>query len=78
MGLTEDEILENEKLWRQENGDTDELAGASDNLKGVGAAPAPDDLGGGDDFDFDETDQDETDDGSPISGAENAETDEEV
>ena len=78
LGLTEDEILENEKLWRQENGDTDALAGASDNLKGVGAAPSPDDIGGNDDFDFDETDADDTEDGSVIDGSENAETDEEV
>ena len=78
LGLTEDEILENEKLWREENGGTDELAGASDNLKGVGAAPAPADVGGNDDFDFDETDVDDTEDGSVIDGSENAETDEEV
>ena len=77
LGLTEDEILENEKLWREENGETDALAGASDGLKGVGAAPAPD-LGGDEDFDFDETDTDDLDDGSPISGAENAETDDNV
>ena len=78
LGLTEDEILENEKLWREENGDTDALAGASDSLKGVGAAPSPDDIGGNDDFDFDETDADDTEDGSVIDGSENAETDEEV
>ena len=77
LGLTEDEILENEKMWREENGDTDELAGASDTLKGVGAAPPPADVGG-DDFDFDETDVDDTEDGSVIDGSENAETDEEV
>jgi len=77
LGLTEDEILENEKLWREENGENDSLAGASDNLKGVGAAPSPADMGG-DDFDFDETDVDDTEDGSVIDGSENAETDEEV
>ena len=77
LGLTEDEVLENEKLWREENGDIDELAGASDTLKGVGAAPAPDDIGG-EDFDFDETDTDDTEDGSVIDGSENAETDEEA
>ena len=77
LGLTEDEILQNEKMWREENGDTDELAGSSDTLKGVGASPAPADAGG-DDFDFDETDVDDTEDGSVIDGSENAETDEEV
>ena len=59
LGLTEDEILQNEKMWREENGDTDVLAGASDTLKGVGAAPSPADDMDGDDFDFDETDVDD-------------------
>ena len=78
LGLTEDEIIENEKQWREENGQDDALAPADDTLKGVGAAPSPEGFGGEDDFDFDETDMDDTEDGSPISGAENAETDEEV
>jgi hypothetical protein len=78
LGLTEDEILQNEKMWREENGDSDELAGASDTLKGVGAAPAPGDDMGGDDFDFDETDVDDTEDGSVIDGSENADSDEDV
>ena len=77
LGLSEDEILENEKLWREENGDSDELASPSDTLKGVGAAPAPDDMAG-DDFDFDETDADDLEDGSVIDGSENAENNEEV
>lgn len=77
LGLSEDEILENEKLWREENGDSDELASPSDTLKGVGAAPAPDDMAG-DDFDFDETDTDDLEDGSVIDGSENAENNEEV
>jgi hypothetical protein len=78
LGLSEDEIIENEKQWREENGEDDALAPAEDTLKGVGAAPSPEGFGGEDDFDFDETDMDDTEDGSPISGAENAETDEEV
>jgi len=78
LGLSEDEIIENEKQWREENGQEDALAPADDTLKGVGAAPSPEGFGGEDDFDFDETDMDDTEDGSPISGAENAESDEEV
>ena len=75
LGLTEDEILENEKLWREERQETDLLAGAADGMKDVGSAPPAD--FGDQDFDFDETDAD-TEDGSVISGEENAETEQEV
>ena len=77
LGLTEDEILENEKQWREENGEDDSLAPAEDTLKGVGAAPSPEGFGD-DNFDFDETDAEGGEEGSPISGAENAENDQEV
>ena len=77
LGLTEDEILENEKQWREENGEDDALAPAEDTLKGVGAAPSPEGFGD-EDFDFDDADAEGGEEGSPISGAENAETDEEV
>ena len=76
LGLTEDEILENEKLWREEKGEDDLLAGAADGMKDIGSAP-PADMDN-QDFDFDETDAEEGDDGSVISGAENAETEQEV
>lgn len=76
LGLTEDEILENEKLWREEKGQDDLLSGAADGMKDVGSAP-PADMDN-QDFDFDETDVDDTEDGSPISGAENADTEQEV
>jgi len=75
LGLTEDEILENEKLWREERQEVDSLAGAADGMKDVGAAPPAD--FDDQDFDFDETDAD-TEDGSVISGEENAETEQEV
>jgi len=75
LGLTEDEILENEKLWREERQETDSLAGAADGMKDIGAAPPAD--FGDEDFDFDETDTD-TEEGSVISGEENAETEQEV
>ena len=78
LGLTEDEILENEKAWREENGEVDQLSPAEDTLKGVGAAPSPEGFGDNDDFDFDENDAEGDEEGSPISGAENAETDEEA
>lgn len=76
LGLTEDEILENEKLWREEKGQDDLLSGAADGMKDIGSAP-PADMDN-QDFDFDETDVDDTEDGSPISGAENADTEQEV
>jgi hypothetical protein len=78
LGLSEDEILENERLWEEENGDSS-FRSEDAGLGEVGAAPPPGDMGGMEgDFDFDETDVDNTGDGSVISGAENAETDEEV
>lgn len=76
LGLTEDEILENEKLWREEKGEDDLLAGAADGMKDIGSSP-PADMDN-QDFDFDETDAEEGEDGSVISGAENAETEQEV
>jgi len=71
LGLTDDEILENEKLWREEKGEDDLLSGAADGMKDIGSAP-PADMEN-QDFDFDETDVEQGEDGSPISGAENAE-----
>jgi len=71
LGLTDDEILENEKLWREEKGEDDLLSGAADGMKDIGSAP-PADMDN-QDFDFDETDVEQGEDGSPISGAENAE-----
>jgi len=76
LGLTDDEILENEKLWREEKGEDDLLSGAADGMKDIGSAP-PADMEN-QDFDFDETDVEQGEDGSPISGAENAETEQEV
>jgi len=76
LGLTDDEILENEKLWREEKGEDDLLSGAADGMKDIGSAP-PADMDN-QDFDFDETDVEQGEDGSPISGAENAETEQEV
>jgi hypothetical protein len=76
LGLTDDEILENEKLWREEKGEDDLLSGAADGMKDIGSAP-PADIDN-QDFDFDETDVEQGEDGSPISGAENAETEQEV
>jgi hypothetical protein len=69
LGLTEDEILENEKMWMEENGKTPH-DGDMEGLKSVGSAPPPiDDVSP--DFDLeDETDTGEE--GSVISGEENA------
>ena len=75
LGLTDDEIVDNEKLWAEEN---DGGSSSDTGLRDVDAAPAPADLGGGD-FDFDDGAEDLEGDGeSPISGAENADTDQEA
>jgi len=71
LGLSDEEILENEKLWAEEKGTGDPEG--QDGLKSVGASVPGGDFEGGGDADFDETDVDDTEDGSPISGAENAE-----
>ena len=70
LGLSDEEIMENEKLWAEEKGTGDPEG--QDGLKSVGASvPGGEFEGGG--ADFDETDVDDTEEGSPISGAENAE-----
>ena len=78
LGLTEDEILENERLWDEENGGNPN--NGDQGLGEVGAAPPPGDLAGMEqDFDFGPEDgEGEAEDGSVISGAENAEPEEEV
>lgn len=69
LGLTEDEILENEKMWMEENGKTPH-DGDMEGLKSVGSAPPPID-DASPEFDLeDETDTGEE--GSVISGEENA------
>jgi len=72
MGLTEDEILENESMVMEERGDTNYADGDMAGMGDVGSAPPPegDDIGG-EDFDFGPED-DMEDEGSPISGNENA------
>ena len=79
LGLSEEEVLENASLWKEERDLSDPLAQSEDGLKGVGASPGP----AGGDFDsaeFDADDLDDEDDNvsgteSPISGAENSDTD---
>ena len=78
LGLSEEEILENEILWKEERDLTDPLAKSEDGLKGVGSSPGP----SGGDFDSADFDLDDVDDSgedlsgaeSPISGAENTDT----
>jgi hypothetical protein len=73
LGLSEEEILENSMLWKEERNVDDPLQGSDDGLKGVGASPGPAgadfDTGGGD---FDDL-EDEGAEGSVISGDENSE-----
>lgn len=73
LGLTDDEIVDNERLWEEEN---DSTSAAEVGLRDVDSSPPPSDgdFGGNDDFDFD--DGDDVEDGSVIDGSENAETDE--
>ncbi len=69
LGLTDEEILENEKLWSEEKGTGDPES--QDGLKSVGASIPGGDFEGGAEPEFDETDADDTEAGeSPISGAE--------
>jgi hypothetical protein len=75
LGLSKDEILENERMWREENDlDSDNAAFG---MKDVGSVPSENDFGDGE-FDFDETDFDDTEDGSVIDGSENEENDTEA
>jgi len=76
LGLSKDEILENERMWREEN-DISSNNEENFGMKDIGSAPSDSDFTGND-FDFDETDKDDTEDSSVIDGSENAETDEEV
>jgi len=76
LGLSKDEILENERMWREEN-DISANNEATFGMKDIGSVPSDSDFGGGD-FDFDETDTDDVEDGSVIDGSENSETDQEV
>lgn len=73
LGLSEDEILENERMWREERDVNDATAQSQDGLQSMGASPPPaPDVGGPEnDFDFEEENTTEEE-GSPISGAENA------
>tara|TARA_B100001057_G_scaffold163930_1_gene164558 strand:- start:5072 stop:6772 length:1701 start_codon:yes stop_codon:yes gene_type:complete len=71
LGLTDEEILENEKLWSEEKGTSDPEG--QDGLKSVGASVPGGDFEGGAEPEFDETDAEgaDTESGdSPISGAE--------
>jgi hypothetical protein len=71
LGLTDEEILENEKLWSEEKGTGDPEG--QDGLKSVGASIPGGDFEGGAEPEFDETDTEgaDTESGdSPISGAE--------
>lgn len=71
LGLSEDEILENEKMWREENGQK-ETDPDMEGLKSVGSAPPPmDDMGAEPDFGL-EDEGDTGEEGSVISGEENA------
>jgi hypothetical protein len=79
LGLSEEEVLENASLWKEERNLDDPLAKSEDQLRGVGASPGPSggEFGGDEEFDADDLPDDGDLDGteSPISGAENETTD---
>ena len=75
LGLSKDEILENERMWREEN-DLDK-GDAGFGMKDIGSVPTEDDFNQNDFDDIDDLD-DTTEDGSVIDGSENAETDTEA
>ena len=68
LGLTDEEVQENEKLWNEEKGNADPQD--SDGLKSVGASIPGGDFEGGAEPEFDETDAEAEGGDSPISGAE--------
>ena len=68
LGLTDEEVQENEKLWNEEKGQADPQD--SDGLKSVGASIPGGDFEGGAEPEFDETDAEAEGGDSPISGAE--------
>jgi len=80
LGMTEDEVSENERMWREENRDLTKGTGADDSfagsapigMEGIGIRPQ-DDMDMGDDM-GEEVPDDAGDDGaaSPISGDENS------
>ena len=68
LGLTDEEVQENEKLWNEEKGNADPQG--TDGLKSVGASIPGGDFEGGAEPEFDETDAEAEGGDSPISGAE--------
>ena len=75
LGLSEEEIMMNEKMWHEEKGTGDPQD--TDGLKSVGASVPGGEFEGGEP-EFDETDAETDEEGSPISGAENSEEGEET
>tara|TARA_B100001094_G_scaffold147665_2_gene143061 strand:+ start:67178 stop:68875 length:1698 start_codon:yes stop_codon:yes gene_type:complete len=75
LGLSEEEIMMNEKMWHEEKGTGDPQD--ADGLKSVGASVPGGEFEGGEP-EFDETDAETDEEGSPISGAENSEEGEET
>jgi len=78
LGLSKDEILENERMWREENDMRDKVSDDAAGMQDIGSSPSMSDDAG--EFDFDETDVDDSEEGSVIDGSENtdAETEENV
>ena len=75
LGMSAEEIAENERMWREEN-DLDK-GDAGFGMKDIGSVPTEDDFNQNDFDDIDDLD-DTTEDGSVIDGSENAETDTEA
>ena len=75
LGLSEEEVMMNEQMWHEEKGTGDPQE--ADGLKSVGASVPGGEFEGGEP-EFDETDAETDEEGSPISGAENSEEGEET
>jgi len=71
LGLTEEEMLENETMWREENNVTDEEAtgGGGEDLRGVGVTPGGMDADIGDMEDFEGIDDLDAEGGPQEAGA---------
>ena len=77
LGLNEDEIVENERMWKQENPDaSDDTVGdniePTDDLRAFGVRPEPEDMEFGDDEEMPEDEMAMDGEESPLGGDEPA------
>ena len=68
LGLTEEEMTENEELWREENNIKDEESTAGSDLRGVGVSPGGMDADLGDMGDFEDMEDMDAEGGDDLGG----------